>query len=345
MKKIKIAQIGTGHDHATAAIQTLKILRDEGLIDLIGFCTVPEDRFNLSELGYENNKQAYSGVEKLTLDEILNFDGLDAVVIETEDRALTKYAYLAAQKKLNIQMDKPGGIDDGEFDKLIDLVKSENLVFHTGYMYRYNPEIKELKKKIGNGDLGEIISVEAQMNCSHGEAKREWLKAYPGGMLYFLGCHMVDLVYSIMGEPKEIIPLSCSTNIGNIKAEDFGMAIFKYENGVSFAKSTAVEKGGFERRQLVVVGTKGTVEIRPLEWANTNEAKFFSPQTTGVREIYSGDWHKKGDFHISPVHGRYDAMFRAFIDYVSGKAENPYSYEYERSLHKILLKACGKEII
>ena len=280
----------------------------------------------------------------MSLEEILYYKGLDAVAIEAEDRALTKYALMAAEKGLHIQMDKPGGIDGDEFDRLIDAVESKKLVFHTGYMYRYNPAVLKLKQDIAEGKLGDIISVEAQMNCIHGIEKRNWLGNYPGGMLYFLGCHMIDLVYSIMGEPEVIIPLSCSSGLDGTTAEDFGMAVFKYKNGVSFAKSTAVEIGGFERRQLVVVGTKGTVELCPFEWLSNGLKDVFSQQISVVREAFSGNWHQKGERHFSPEHGRYDAMFRAFADYVGGVKSNPYTYEYERKLHKVLLKACGEEI-
>lgn len=342
MCRIKIAQIGTGHDHAYAAIQTLKLLHKAGVYELVGYCTVPEDSGNLPALGYEGNKDSYRDVKQMTLEEILNYDGLDAVVIETEDRALTKYALMAAQKGLHIQMDKPGGIGGDEFDRLIDTVKSKSLIFHTGYMYRYNPAVLKLKQDIADGKLGDIISVEAQMNCTHGIEKRNWLENYPGGMLYFLGCHMVDLVYSIMGEPEKIIPLSCSSGLGGTTAKDFGMAVFKYKNGVSFAKSTAVEMGGFERRQLVVVGSKGTVELCPFEWVSNERKDVVSAQITKVREAFSADWQKKGERYVSPVHGRYDAMFRAFASYVNGEKNNPFSYEYERKLHKILLKACGE---
>lgn len=342
MKRIKIAQIGAGHDHAPAAIQTLKLLDKAGIYELVGYCVVPEDSGNIPEFSYERNKDSYKDVKQLSLEEILNYEGLDAVAIETEDRVLTKYALMAAEKGLNIQMDKPGGIDGDEFDRLIDTVEEKKLVFHVGYMYRYNPAVLKLKQDIAEGKLGDIISVEAQMNCMHGLEKRNWLGNYPGGMLYFLGCHMVDLVYSIMGEPEEIIPLSCSSGLGETTAKDFGMAIFKYKNGVLFAKSTAVEMGGFERRQLVVVGTKGTVELCPFEWLTYGHKDIFAPQVTEVREVFSGNWHQKGERHSSPVHGRYDAMFRAFADYVSGVKTNPYSYEYERRLHKILLKACGE---
>lgn len=342
MRKIKIAQIGAGHDHSPAAIETLKLLDKAGIYELIGYCVVPEDAGNTAPFDYESNKGHYTDVKRMTLEEILNYGELDAVCIETEDRALTKYALMAAEKGLNIQMDKPGGIDGEEFNKLIDTVKSKNLVFQTGYMYRYNPAVLKLKEDIAAGKLGDIISVEAQMNCNHGIDKRNWLGNYPGGMLYFLGCHMIDLIYSIMGEPQEIIPLSCSSGLEGTAAEDFGMAVFKYKNGVSFAKSSAVEIGGFERRQLVVSGTKGTVELCPFEWIVKDAQDVFSPQITTVREAFGG-WHDKGNRYTSPVHGRYDAMFRNFAKFINGEKENPFDYEYERNLHRILLKACGVE--
>lgn len=338
-KKIKVAQIGVGHDHAADAFATLKNHSD--LYDLVGYAVVPEDSLNPG-CTYEDRKSRFVGYPKMTVEEILNLPELDAVVIETEDRALTKYAQMAADRGLSIQMDKPGGIDGDSFEKLIDTVKEKNLVFHLGYMYRYNPSYLKLKKDIADGKLGDIISVEAQMNCRHPLAKRDWLKSYPGGMLYFLGCHMVDFVYSIMGKPEEIIPLStCSETDGTV-GEDFGMAVFKYKSGISFAKSTAVEFGGFSRRQLVVCGTKGTVEIRPLEENIFNRPDIYVPLTSSIREVYDADWNSKGDSTTTEPFGRYDAMFRAFAAYVNGEDVNPYDYEYERELHRILLKACGR---
>lgn len=340
MKKIRIAQIGAGHDHATAAIQTLKLQSD--IYDLVGYAVVKGD-----EAVNKCNKREYENVKKMTVDEILSYPGLDAVVIETEDRHLTEYAIKAAEKGLHIQMDKPGSESDKDFDKLINLVKEKSLVFHMGYMYRYNPAVLKLKNDIKEGKLGDIYAVEAQMNCIHPPKKRQWLGNYPGGMLYYLGCHLIDLVYSICGSPLEVIPLSTSIGTDGVTSDDFGMAVFKYKNGVSFVKSTAVEIGGFERRQLVVCGTKGTVELKPFEWYSNELPDVVQAQTTGVCEAL-GDkcksWGVKGNHYNVPVYGRYDAMFKAFAQYVSGKKENPYSYEYERKLHKLILKACGKEI-
>ncbi|MEE1007259.1 MAG: Gfo/Idh/MocA family oxidoreductase [Acutalibacteraceae bacterium] len=341
MKKIKIAQIGTGHDHAFSPIPTFKKLSD--IFEFVGYCTVPEDEYNIPQFGNQAHKWAIGDAKQLTLDEILNYPDLDAVCIETEDRALTKYAIMAAEKGLHIQMDKPGGIDDAEFDRLIDIVEEKKLVFHMAYMYRYNPAVIKLKEDIKAGKLGDIISAEGEMDCRHALPKRNWLKAYPGGMLYFLGCHMVDLVYSIMGDPEEIIPLSCSSGLEGTDAKDFGMAVFKYKNGVSVAKSTAVEDGGYERRHLLVVGTKGTVELRPIE-TGAESTEIFNAQKTTVRENFSEAFTSKAECYETEVFGRFDGMFRAFADYINGVKSNPYTYEYERKLHKILLKACGEKV-
>ena len=78
MKKINIAQIGAGHDHATAAISTLKLQSD--IYDLVGYAVVDGD-----EPVYDNNQWAYEDVKRMTVDEIMNYPGLDAVCIETED--------------------------------------------------------------------------------------------------------------------------------------------------------------------------------------------------------------------------------------------------------------------
>lgn len=340
MRRLKVAQIGVGHDHAAAAMLTLKKHKD--IFELVGYAKVSEDE-NAS-FKWEDVKGGYSDIPEMTVEEILSCPSLDAVVIETEDRALTKYALTAAKKGLNIHMDKPGGIDGDAFDELIDEVEKHGTVFHTGYMYRHNPAVKKLREDVKEGRLGEVYAVEAQMNCSHPISKRNWLGAYPGGMLYYLGCHLIDLVYTFAGEPEEIIPLSRPIGTDGVTACDFGMAVFKYKNGVSFAKSTAVEPGGFFRRQLVVCGTKGTVELKPFEWLTPGHPEMVGAQTTGVREIFEADWFTKGEYHDTDVFDRYGVMLEAFASYVRGDEENPFTPEYERRLHKIILKACGEHL-
>lgn len=329
MKKVKVAIIGAMHDHAAAAVESVRRLSD--VFDLVGYAVPEGERITVEE--------AFLGVPRMSVEEALSTPGLEAAVIETSELNLTEYAMAAAKRGLAIHMDKPGGIDPVRFRELISLVREKRLVFHTGYMYRYNPAIKKLIAEIRAGKLGEIYSVEAQMNCFHTPEKRQWLGQFPGGMNFYLGCHLVDLVLQIQGEPSEVIPLNCSTGINGVTAEDFGMAVLRYPRGYSFVKTAAIEAGGFLRRQLVVCGSLGTVEVRPLEkYIGENGDQF-----AGVREVTENiaDWTYDGVREKTAPENRYDGMFRAFAEYVRGERENPYSYDYEEMVYRTVLRCCG----
>jgi len=333
MRKIKVAQIGTStNSHGNSIFASFK--KNSDMFEIAGYHFPENEREK-----FPNRMKEFEGYKELSLKEILENPEIEAVAIETEEIYLTKYATLAAEHKKHIHMEKPGGIALDDFEKLIQTVKNNKTVFHTGYMYRYNPYIMELKEQIKNGELGDIISVEAQMNCFHQKNKREWLENFPGGMMFFLGCHLIDLILSIQGTPEKIIPLNKCSGVEGVSSEDFGMVVFEYENGISFAKTSAVEIGGFERRQLVVAGTKKTVELKPLEWyLETGHL------VTG-RSIYeSKNWNTSSVKEQSVAVNRYDSMMRSFGEMVLGKKENPYDYDYELGVYKTVLKACGGNI-
>ncbi len=333
MKRLRVILIGLGHDHATSIYDS--ILRQTELFDAVGFA-VPKSELT----DFPDKVERYRGqLPMYTIEEILALPNVDGAVVETEEVNLTYYAQLAAERGLHIHMDKPGGLDIAAFDRLIDTVQSHRSAFTTGYMYRFNPKIQEALQKIENGDLGEIYAVETHMDCEHPVSKREWLGRFPGGMMFYLGCHLVDLIYRIQGEPLEVLPMNCSTGAG---ADDYGMAVFRYPHGVSFAKTCANEPGGFVRRQLVICGSKGTIELKPLE-SYTSGPHDHRDSYTVMRETYANEgWNTFGAMSESDLFNRYDDMMRHFAEVANGK-ENPYSYEYERAVYRLLLKACGKE--
>ncbi len=332
MKKIKIAQIGTSKfSHGNQIWH--RLLKHNDLFDVVGYA-LPENELEK----FPEQKSSFEGYRKMTVEEILNDPEIEAVAVETEEIYLTKYALMVAKAGKHLHMEKPGGTDLAEFEELIKTVKEKNLVFSTGYMYRHNPKVKEALERVKRGELGKIYSVEAHMSCKHGPELRAWLKDAPGGMMFYLGCHLVDLIYQLQGEPEMVIPLNCSTQMEGIETEDFGMVVFQYPNGVSFAKTCAYERGGFLRRQLVICGEKGTIEIKPLEVGEEVH------QHTVLSEAFQDAWHEPWAVSQSAVQDRYDGMIKHFAELLRGK-ENPYSYDYELNLYKLILAACGKDVL
>ena len=329
MRKVKIAQIGMNtNSHSTQIFGSLKKQTD--LFEIAGYVLPENERVRLPE-----QVRHLEGYRELKLEEVLADPQIEAVAIETDEIYLSKYALLAARHGKHIHMEKPGGVCPEEFEKLILTVKETGKVFHTGYMYRYNPYVKELLQQIKAGKLGDIISVEAQMSCPHTAQVRQWLENFPGGMMFFLGCHLVDLILQIQGKPQRIIPLNKCTGKDGVRAQDYGMAVFEYPNGVSFAKTYAGELGGFVRRQLVVTGTKGTVELKPFEILRDGG------QYTDRTVYTSEDWHQPGEKTTSDLYDRYDEMMASFAAMVRGEKENPYTCDYELELYRTLLQCCG----
>ncbi len=332
MKKIKVALIGmNGHSHSTPILNRVKQLSD--LYDIAGY-VLPEGERE----AYPEKMRVMEGLQELTLEQVLTDDTIEAVVIETDEVHLTRYALLAAKHRKHIHMEKPGGICLADFEELIATMKKTGKIFHVGYMYRYNPMICKAIEQVRNGALGDIISVEAQMSCAHPTETRQWLEQFPGGMMFFLGCHLVDLVLLIQGQPERIVPFNRATGGEGVTATDFGMAVLEYKNGVSFVKTCARELGGYMRRQLVITGTKATLELKPLEVKSEGALRY-----TEMTQYTEQGWYDPGCHTASEPVDRYTDMMTAFAKMVAGKMENPYTYDYELRLFKTLLQCCGGE--
>ncbi len=345
MKKIRVIQIGIGHDHAMDVLDSMVAMSDVFEVVALG---LPESEFADFKDKIKICKEKM-GITAVSVCEALKAENIDAAVIETEEENLCKFALLAAENGLHIHMDKPGCADALEFEQLIRALKEKNLVFSTGYMYRFNPEIMKVFEAVENGEFGEIYSIEAQMNCEQSLDKRKWLKKLPGGMMFFLGCHLIDIVLRIQGRPQEILPLNKSTQ-KSVCGEDLGMAVLKYENGCSIVKVSGVEAGGFARRQLVISGAKKTTELRPIEkWLTDNIFSFNGcvdrlNMSTSVRTVNScGGWNADGGFVESIPFNRYDGMMRRFAQRVNFDDEKIYTKDYELKLYRLILKACGEE--
>ena len=182
------------------------------------------------------------------------------------------------------------------------------------------------------------------MSCDHPLEKRKWLSSFQGGMSFFLGCHLTDLIYTLQGTPEEIIPCNCPTNIKGETGNDFSMAVFRYKNGYSFYKTTAVEKGGFQRRQLVICGTKGTIEVKPLEedsekggeWKKTRAVYYY------LKDGVECSWHAETEEWEGETK-RYSPMFVDFYNRIVSGEQGEYSLNYEARLHRLVLVTCGIE--
>ncbi|MBR2376531.1 MAG: Gfo/Idh/MocA family oxidoreductase [Clostridia bacterium] len=337
MKKIKIAQIGMAHDHAGVTFSALSKIDD---FDVVGYCTVPEDEseYASQQQKIKSNEEYFKNAKRYTVEEILSMPDLDAVVIETFDLNLVKYAKMAAERGLHVQMDKAPGESAKEYEELLSIIKSKNLAFSIGYMYRFNPFIKSVYEKVFSGEIGKVHTVDAEMSCYMNTNKRIWLEQFKGGMMQFLGCHLVDLVVQLMGVPTEIIPYNFSTGANNVDSLDVAFSVFKYKNALATIKSSVIDCGGYVRRHLTISTNNKTIDIRPLEKLEVAPSIISTKMTEYCHEK---GWHDLGITSDTGAFDRYEAMLLNFAKMIRGEVGYVIDLETEARIHRCLLSACG----
>ena len=331
MEKIKVGHIGTRHDHSRAKLEGIKRLPE--CYEVVGI--VPDEP-DFAEK-YANDK-VYGGVPIMTEEELFAVPGLQLVLLEGFELESVAAAQRCVDRGLHIHLDKPGGEDIEAYEKLLRDAKAKNLIVQLGYMYRYNPAVLYLHDLISDGRIGEITAVDAQMSTQHSANKVQWLSCFKGGVMFWLGCHLVDLVYRVAGVPDEIIPMNNKSGFSCEETYDNTFAIMKYPKFVATIRINSTEVNGFGRRQLVVCGREGSVEIKPLE--GPTKMTFSDRRMTGTNAYND----VKAEIPFQRPIGRYDVMLRDLYDYIMGIKENPYTYEYELQLQKMVLKACGFDI-
>lgn len=333
MKTINVVIAGIGHDHAHDAFECIE---RNSFYNIIGLVIEKDNNGN-----YERYKKQYDSYKHYELDEIETINNLDAVIVECDDKYLTRYATKFASLGLPVHMDKPGSQNKEEFDNLIKICKDNNGILHLGYMYRYNPSIQKAIEICRSGAIGKIYSIETDMSGGLSLEKRKWLSSFKGGMMNYLGCHLIDVIVSLLGKPESVI--SYNTKSVPEVGEDQGLAILKYDNVLATVKTSGVEFDGFSRRHIVINAEKMTIDICPIEQISdkTNlistsiyKAPVIIPNVPIGKEIYG------------PI-DRYETMFEEFALIVRKEIKNPYTLEHEQLLHDVLLASCsefGKEI-
>lgn len=332
-RPVKIAQIGIGHNHGSAKMECMR--RFPQLFDVVGVCE--------SDASWRKQRQGwkeYQGIPWMSEEEILNLPGLEAVCVEADVPHLNEVARKCVDRGLHIHMDKPAGERYSEFEAIISRAREQNLVVQLAYMYRYNPCIRYCLDMVKSGKLGQVFEIDAQMSAMHPDGYRKWLEQYRGGDMYIFGSHLIDLIVCMLGEPTRVVPFLKNSFPENSQCVDNALAVLEYPRASCTVRCTSAEPNGYYRRQLVVCGSEGTIEIKPLEKPTIiSYAK---------REDYvGGEIHQNSHpdarvyLDIPVTEGRYDAQMRDFALAVRGEIANPFDYDHELATHRSVLRACG----
>jgi predicted dehydrogenase len=333
---IKVGQIGTGHEHASGKMSTLRKLTDH--YEVVGIAEPDPELRRKHE-----DHPVYRGLTWMTEEQLLNTQGLQAVAVEvdSDDDHLMDIAGRCIGAGLHIHLDKPGGESFSKFKQVLDEAGRRKLTVQLGYMYRNNPAVQFCQRAVREGWLGQVFEIDCVMSKLSGVGYRKYLAQFRGGTMFIYACHLIDLVVSMMGKPDRIVafPRQTRSDVG-VEMCDNGLIVFEYPRTTATIRTCSFEVEGYKRRQLVVCGDEGTVDIRPLERFDLHP-----PQQLELQLALSQDRdsYKKGYQEVSfpQPPGRYDLQLIELARIIHGEIENPYPLEHELIVQECLLQACG----
>ncbi|HIG27539.1 MAG TPA: Gfo/Idh/MocA family oxidoreductase [Verrucomicrobiales bacterium] len=321
--KIRMGQIGVAHGHAAGKIRSY---RQSTEFEVVGIHEPDLNRWNQVK-----NSQDYRGVKWMTLEELLNTKRLQAVAVETEVKDLLKYAESCVAVGMHIHLDKAPGDSLSRFRGILERSARQNRVVQMGYMYRYNPAIEMLRDLLEKGWLGDPFEVHTVMSKVVAPNARKDLAEYPGGIMYELGCHLIDLVVGLMGKPDQVHAYPKTTGKSDDGLIDNMLAVFEYPGATATVKSSAVEVEGFARRHFVLCGTEGTFHIQPLD----------SPKASLALSRAHGGFRKGYQEIEFPRFTRYIADASDFAKIIRGEKSTDYPPSHDLAVQEAVLKACA----
>ena len=339
-KQLNVVVVGIGHSHAEGVVGEL--IQKNNPFNIIGY--VEKNESIVKEKVTDDS--VFKNLIRLDENDVLNGKYIiDGVIVESTMDCIVENCIKYLKLGVPIHADKPTGLDN-DFLNFMDESKEKNIPVQLGYMYRYSPQILELKKQIANDKIGTIARFDVTMDTDLSINNRKILiKPYTGGAMYVYGSHILDIVTSIVGFPASTYTFYGRSGFDNLDITDSSICVLDYGYFAATLKTSAVSANGFLRRHLDIAGCNGQITIEPMEKPTVMKYTKRKPGGNG------GDGSKIVSEDISldlyNCKRRYQLMMQNFAYLIQGKDDSLYvkvDYEYEKKLHKLLLNIVNQSI-
>ncbi|MDO4853310.1 MAG: Gfo/Idh/MocA family oxidoreductase [Clostridia bacterium] len=209
---------------------------------------------------------------------LLDDPKIDAAIIVTPDQTHVEItcAFLRAGK--HVMCEKPMALSIAECEEMMRVEKETGKMLMIGQVCRCNPTCKVMKKMVDDGMIGDLYFVESEYAHSYTihPGVDNWRitperNGFIGG-----GCHAVDLLRWIAGNPTEVSAYSNHKCLTDWPADDCTVSIMKFPNGVIGKVFASIGCVRDYTMRTVLYGTKGTI-IKERE---------------GLLKLYKGDGKK-----------------------------------------------------
>lgn len=278
MKEIGVGIIGFGFmgKAHTYAYKTMPLYYDDlpFRIRLVGVCnrTLSKAQKAKEELGFEF---ATDNVEDL-----FSNDNIHVINVCSPNNVHRDHVIGALKAGKHVYCDKPLTATYQEAKDVLDVLNSTDAITQMAFQNRFFPATMRAKEMIEAGFLGNILSFRAAyLHSGSVDPNRPmgWKleKSMGGGVLADLGSHVLDLIYHLLGEYKEVFAHNLilypkrphpSGEIVDVEAEDLSILIVKMKNGgTGTIEASKIATGTNDELIFEIHGDKGAMRFNMMD--------------------------------------------------------------------------------
>ena len=193
--------------------------------------------------------------------ELVNDPNIHAVVVVLPDQLHLEVteAFLRAGK--DVLCEKPMALTLAECAKMMQAEKETGRKLMIGQVCRCTPAFALTKKLIDEGAIGELFFVESEYAHDYAVARgaNDWRVNPERHGIIGGGCHAVDLLRWIAGDPTEVLAYANHKCLTDWPVDDCTIAVMQFPNDVSGKVFTSIGCKRDYTMRSAFYGTTGTI--------------------------------------------------------------------------------------
>ncbi|QPZ37410.1 Gfo/Idh/MocA family protein [Paramicrobacterium chengjingii] len=260
---------------------TSDLLLNGFTVTAVGSRSLERSRAFSTDLGIE---RAYG-----TYEELVGDPEVDVVYVASPHSFHAEQATLALTAGKHVLVEKPFTMNEEEARGVAELAASRGLVVLEAMWTRYLPHMRRVREIIGEGTLGEIVSVTADHTQHiHVAPEHRMMDLHlGGGALLDLGIYPLSFVVDILGLPDRIDATAQLTDTG-VDAQV--SAVLSYDSGAMATTFSSMRGAG--PNQASIIGTDARIDLDRVWYAATS---FRTTTTAGdVLEEFTSEVNGRG---------------------------------------------------
>lgn len=214
---------------------------------------------------------------------------MDAVIICSENNRHKEMVINAAKASKDVLCEKPIATNIKDAKKMIEVCEQEEVILQIAYPVRFSTVMQELKTKIDQDVLGEII---AFRTTNRGQNPGGWFidrEQSGGGAVIDHTVHMVDIMRWFLGKEVTRVESIVDSYFHQIDIDDTGILTLEFENGVIASHDASwsrfKEFPTWGDATIEVIGTKNTFKVD----INKEHLRIFTPDHKSLTHASFGN--------------------------------------------------------